>query len=243
MNTRRYRHILIDADNTILDFAVCEKRILEAMALEYGFMPVTTAGRDLTTAYREINVELWKQFEEGRIAPDDLRIERFRRLVEVLDFSAVSRPVDPAILNRQFIARLSRCGDVVPTATPVLRAIAPVVVVTNGFADVQRLRLEASGLGEYIDGLFISEEIGAAKPQREFFDHVLAALGDADPAECIMIGDSLSSDIVGGNRAGIDTVWLDRSAMLGETAPEPTGERRPTWRITRLVELKDIILS
>ena len=206
-------------------------------------MPVTTDGRDLTTAYREINVELWKRFEEGRIEPDELKIERFRRLVEILDFSAVSRPVDPAILNRQFISRLRRCGEVVPTASQVLRAIAPVVVVTNGFADVQRPRLEASGLGEYIEEVFISEEIGAAKPQRAFFDHVLSRLGGADPSECVMIGDSLSSDIVGGNRAGIDTVWLDRSAMLGETAPEPTGERRPTRRITRLVELRDIILS
>ncbi len=213
------------------------------MALEFGFMPVTKEGVDLTTAYREINAELWRQLEEGEIGPDELKIERFRRLVRILDFSAISRPVEPEFLNRQFIARLSRCGEVVPTSPQVLRAIAPVVVVTNGFADVQRPRLDASGLGPYTSDVIISEEIGAAKPQRAFFDHVLARLGDADPAECIMIGDSLSSDIVGGNRAGIDTVWLDRSAMLGETPPEVTGERRPTWRITRLVQLKEIILS
>ena len=238
---RRYRHILIDADNTILNFAVCERRILETMAREYGFMPRTREDEDLTAVYRRINASLWREFEQGSITPDELKIERFRRLIEHLDFTAISRPVRPEFLNEQFILRLSGCPDVIPTAAAVVAAIAPVSIVSNGFADVQRPRLEASGLLPYVDHVFISEEIGAAKPQKAFFDHVLAELGTPDPGECLVVGDSLSSDIAGGNAVGMDTVWYDRSEMLGEPQRTPTDGHVPTFRITRLVELRSIV--
>lgn len=238
---RRYQHVLIDADNTLLNFAVCERRILETMAREFGFMPRTVEDEDLTAAYRRINASLWHEYEQGRITSDKLKVERFRRLIEILDFTAIARPVEPEFLNRQFIARLTACPEVVPTALPVVEAIAPVHIITNGFPEVQGPRLKASGLMPFVSSVFISEEIGAAKPQKAFFDHVLNALGNPDPSDCVVIGDSLSSDIAGGNGAGIDTVWYDRSEMLGEpryTAPEENG---PTYRITRLVELREIV--
>jgi 2-haloacid dehalogenase len=241
MAQRRYRHILIDADNTILNFAACERRILETMAREFGFMPWTTEGEDLTAAYRRINAALWRDLEHGDIEPDELKIERFRRLISLLDFTAISRPVAPEFLNMQFITRLKQCPEVVPTAAPVLASIAPVTVITNGFADVQRPRLGGSGLLPHIDHVFISEEIGSAKPQRAFFDHVLRELGNPDPGQCLVVGDSLSSDIAGGNGAGMETVWFDRSEMLGETAPTPASAQTPTHRITRLVELRKIV--
>lgn len=243
MADRRYRHILVDADNTILDFAVCERRILETMAREFGFMPRTVDNRDLTAAYRQINAALWRKLEQGAISPEDLKVERFRQLIEVLDFTALSRPLEPWFLNMQFIMRLKDCGDAVPTAAAVLKSIAPVTVITNGFADVQKPRLAASGLLESIDGVFISEEIGAAKPQPAFFASVLSALGDPDPSECLVVGDSLSSDIAGGNAAGMDTVWYDRSENLGENPPVPQEGQEPTFRITRLVELRTIVFE
>jgi len=243
MNQRRYHHVLIDADNTILDFGVCEKRILEDIAREFGFMPRTTDNEDLTTAYRRINSALWRALERGEIAADELKIERFRQLAEILDFTAISRPVRPEVLNQQFIARLSGCGETVPTAPAVLAAIAPVTVITNGFADVQRPRFAASGLDPYIDRYFISEEVGANKPDGAFFAHVLEELGNPDPRRCLVIGDSLTSDIAGGNAAGIDTVWFDRSGEQGGAAADAQGEVVPTYRITRLVELKTIVFG
>ncbi len=240
MAQRTYDHILIDADNTILNFAVCERRILETMAREFGFMPWTKDGEDLTAAYRRINAALWRDLEQGRIEPEALKVERFRRLIDLLDFTALSRPVAPEFLNMQFIMRLKQCPEVVPTAAPVVASLAPVVVITNGFADVQRPRLTGSGLLPHISHVFISEEIGAAKPQRAFFDHVLRELGNPDPARCLVVGDSLSSDIAGGNAAGMDTVWFDRSEMLGESSPTPGDGQTPTYRITRLVELRAI---
>jgi 2-haloacid dehalogenase len=242
MNQRRYQHVLIDADNTILDFSVCEKRILEDIAREFGFMPRTKDDEDLTTAYRRINSALWRALERGEIAAEELKIERFRQLAELLDFTAISRPVRPEVLNQQFIARLSGCGETVQTALAVLAAIAPVTVITNGFADVQRPRFAASGLDEYIDRYFISEEVGANKPDGAFFAHVLEELGNPDPRSCLVIGDSLTSDIAGGNAAGIDTVWFDRSGENHHGGPDGPDAIKATYRITRLVELKKIVL-
>jgi 2-haloacid dehalogenase len=211
------------------------------MAREFGFMPRTRSGEDLTAAYRRINASLWHDLEQGTIGPDELKIERFRRLIEHLDFTAISRPLEPEFLNMQFIMRLTGCAELVPTAKAVVASIAPVSIITNGFANVQRPRLAASGLSDLVDHLFISEEIGAAKPQKAFFDHVLSALGNPDPRECVVVGDSLSSDVAGGLAAGMDTVWFDRSEMLGEKRVTPSPDRTPTHRITRLVQLRDII--
>lgn len=241
--TRRYDHILIDLDNTVFDFAVCEKRILEAMAREFGYMPRTIDDRDLTTAYREINGALWRAFERGEISGPDLQLERFRRLEAQLDYSAISRRLDPAFLNQQFLMRLAGCAELVPTAEPVVRALAPVVAVTNGFAAVQRPRVAASGLEECFSAVYISEEIGVAKPAPAFFGRVLDDLGEADPARCLMIGDSLSSDVAGGNAAGMDTVWFDRSEHFGIESPTPARHERPTYRISRLVQLRTIVFD
>jgi FMN phosphatase YigB (HAD superfamily) len=245
MSDRRYRFVLIDADNTLLNFAACEKRILETMAYHYGFMPITVDGEDLVGAYRRLNAELWRRLERGEIAPEELKIERFRRLRDILNFTALSRPVGAEFLNRRFIDALSRCGDVVPTAAGVLASIGPVSIITNGFAAVQRPRLEQSGLMPMVDNLFISEEIGAAKPRAAFFDHVLQAVGNPDPRDCVVVGDSLTSDIAGGNAAGMDTVWFDRRGTLGESAgvQDDIDANTPTYRITRLVELRPIVLS
>ena len=238
---RRYTHVLVDLDNTILDFGVCERQILEAMAREFGYMPRTLDGEDLTAAYRAINADLWCLYERGEVSIDTLQIERFRRLIERLDVTAAVRPPEPWFLNMQFIMRLKRCAETVPLADRVVPAIAPVIATTNGFPDVQYSRIEASGLASSFERVFVSEEIGAAKPSKTFFDHVLAEIGDPDPTECIVVGDSLTSDIAGGIAAGMDTVWFDRSAMLGTTAAPPDGVQ-PTWRITSLVQLKEIVL-
>lgn len=239
---RRYTHILVDLDNTLLDFGVCEKRIQEEMAREFGYMPRTRDGQDLTTAYRAINGELWRAYERGEIATEELQIERFRRLIDRLDVTAAVRPPEAWFLNMQFIKRLTACAELVPLADRVVPDLAPIVAITNGFPEVQYPRIEASGLTRWIDRIFISEEIGAAKPSSRFFDHVLAALGNPDPSECVVVGDSLTSDIAGGAGAGMDTIWFDRSAALGSHAAHQPEGLEPTWRITSLVQLRDILL-
>ncbi len=239
--TRYYRHVLIDLDNTLLDFAVCEAQILTAMAHEYGFSPRTREGQALVVPYRQINSELWQQLERGEISGPELRIQRFRRLLTHLEPGAAGPLPKPEMLNQQFIQRLSRCGELVPTAAAVVQKIAPVVIITNGFPEVQYPRLERCGLKPHIAATFISGEIGFSKPDPRFFNAVLAALGNPDPNECLVVGDSLTSDIAGGNAMGMDTVWFDRSATLGEAATAGADRITPTRRITRLSDLPALV--
>jgi YjjG family noncanonical pyrimidine nucleotidase len=240
---RRYTNLLVDLDNTLLDFSACERIILESMARDFGFMPRTIAGEDLTAVYRSINTALWREYEKGDIPTDVLRVERFRRLIPHLDVTAAARPPEPWFLNHHYVDRLSRCAVPVPPANAVAAAIAPIIVITNGFAEVQRPRLDASGLSEYVSALFISEEVGTAKPASAFFDHVLAEIGNPDRSTCLVVGDSLTSDIAGGNAAGIDTVWFDRRDALGGGAAFGIDDHTPTYRITSLVQLKEIVCT
>ena len=246
-SSRRYRHVLIDADNTLLDFTACERAIIADLCATYRFAPVTHDGRSVLSVYREINHELWRALERGAITGDALRVERFGRLLPHLRFEPAgdAPPSTPrgerptaAALNTAFLSRLAQCGRTVTGAHEALRAIAPVVVVTNGFPEVQRPRLERAELMPWIERVFVSEEIGASKPSLDFFRHVFTALGDTDPRGYVIIGDSLSSDIAGGAAAGIDTIWFDP-----EGHPAPTTAGAPTYRIATLAALPPLVMG
>ena len=234
----KYRFLLFDADNTILDFSRCEKEILMDIAARFGLPMETIGGESIVEAYRRHNTAVWHELEEGTMDPATIKVERFRRWLQELNPTTVHRPIPPERLNREFITQISQCSHLVPTARSLLEAYAPVVLITNGFADVQHSRIDKAGIREFFQHIFISEEIGAAKPQPDFFNAVLSRLGSPDPTTCLVIGDSLNSDIRGGNQAGMDTCWFDRrpsDAPLADDAP------RPTYHVRRLSKVREII--
>ncbi len=110
------------------------------------------------------------------------------------------------------------------------------MLITNGLAEVQRPRFAASSIRRHFEGLVISEEVGAAKPDPRIFDVAFAKMEDPKRTEVLMVGDSLSSDIKGGNDSGIDTCWFNPSGRNGEHGVEPKYE------IRKLDELLDIAL-
>lgn len=228
-----YRHMLFDVDNTLIDFHACECEIFRALAHEFGFSLTTTGGTDLLCEYRRINRALWQRLERAEITPAAVRRRRFEMLAEHIHTTAAARPPDPACLDRAFMRRLRLCAIPVPGALALIRSIAPITIVTNGFAEVQHSRLAIAGISAYARHVFVSEEVGAGKPQREFFDHVLRVLGDPAPAECIIVGDSVSSDITGGKRAGMTTVLFDPG--------DDHSDGLADYRIRRLSELRAIL--
>lgn len=232
-----FRYLLFDADNTILDFSSCEKTIISTLVHEFHLPERAPDGNDPVAVYREINGNLWRNLEAGEIGPDELKVERFRRFLEALGADGPGVP-SATELNGEFIRRLSGCGTMVPGAKDVLERFGPVHVVTNGFSAVQRSRITVAGLDRYIAGLHISEEIGFAKPDVRFFDAVFSRLKTPDRSECLIIGDSLTSDIQGGKNAGIATCWFDRGSGSGGEAPNGLV---PDYRISGLGELASII--
>lgn len=228
----RYQTALLDADNTLFDFNASEERALYTVLRARGYTPdEATVG-----IYLKINAELWEAFARGEVEQDFLLVERFRRFERVMGGSH-----DPAQFNLDYQRALAANCVLLPGAVELCQRLADggcaLAIVTNGATIAQKGRYEASPLKEYIPHLFISQEIGVGKPDPLFFDHVCRKMDIWDRSGAVIVGDSLSSDIMGGNQAGIDTVWYNpRGAAL-------TGPARPTYTAKDFAAVEQIILG
>jgi putative hydrolase of the HAD superfamily len=233
---KTYSALILDADNTLFDFNRAEQAALrEALQTNgYNGFPEGTY-----LLYHRINANLWKLFEQGGISQEELRTERFRRLLDTLPLpNHIARQPDPQKIGDQYIAFLSEKGFLLPHALSVLRMLSskvPLVLLSNGIASVQRRRISRSGIAEYFRDILISGEVGISKPDPVIFHLAIRKL-ECTPDRILCVGDSPSSDIRGGSSAGLDTCWF--------TPPEvvyPTGEPQPTYRISDLRRLLDFL--
>jgi len=152
-------------------------------------------------------------------------------------FAEEGRTVDGREVDETYRGYLAQGTELIPGATELLEQLAGNVtmyVVTNGISKTQRARLEGAGLTDFFEGIFVSEETGFQKPMAGFFDHVFARIPQFDPARTIIVGDSLSADIAGGNQAGIATCWFNPE---GKSA----ADIKPTFTITSLAELPALL--
>ncbi len=229
----RYTTLLFDADNTLLDFSKAERMSL-IKTMEHFSVPVT---EENIRKYVEINQGLWKQIEKKEITKLELKKIRFRRFFESIDFKTDAEILE---VNEYYLGNLSDCGYTVEGAQELCRKLRgegyDIHIVTNGIADTQARRLSKSGLSDYIGKVFVSEAIGYPKPMKEFFDYVLKALPQKDKSKIIVIGDSLSSDILGAANAGLDCIWLN-----AENTALPEGYR-VDYTVNSLKELENIFL-
>ena len=141
-----------------------------------------------------------------------------------------------AVNDRACEELLSTHADLLPgalTALEELSEVATLAIVSNGAAAVQEHRIAASGIDRYMDGIYISEKIGAAKPSAKLFEHALRDLGITNRSRVLMVGDDLLADIKGGINAGVDTCWYN---------PASHTEKYPAkYQITSLSQLKDLL--
>ncbi len=225
----KYSVLLLDADGTLFDSDKVERHALRETFRLYGFEFTEKALRE----YRRINKELWDRLERGEIVLNTVRAQRFARLFEVLQIRC-----DPVEFDSLFVKERERNAFLLDDADLVCAELCksvPLYIVTNGIASAKHGQLARSGLLPYINGIFISEEVGFVKPHRYFFDHVFARLDNLPRQEALIAGDSLSSDIAGGQSAGLDTCWYN---------PKQTpkkGALNPTYEINALIELLDIV--
>lgn len=223
----RYDILLLDADETLLDYRRSAQECLEATCKRHRI----PYGDHTLALYHEINDQLWKALERGELGRERLRYLRFALLGERLGV-----PVDSAACNRDYIAAMRESGYLLPGALTVCQELSrkyPLYLVTNGSTETQHSRIARSGLQPYLSGVFVSQEVGAQKPSPLFFQRVFQANGNPNPRRVLMIGDSPTSDMAGGKGAGTDTCWL---API--TRPDPVG---CTWRIQKLEELPALL--
>lgn len=226
----RYPFVLLDADNTLYDFDAAEHKALCQVLSDRGY----PTDPETLKIYLDINNALWDAFARGEVEQEFLLVERFRRFME-----RMGGEHDPVQFNADYVGALGSNADLIDGALEFCAHLAgmdcTLAIVTNGAAVAQRGRYLLSGLGEYIPNLFISQELGVNKPDPLFFDHVCRTLGITDRSCAVVVGDSLGSDILGGNRAGIDTVWYNpHNKPLSGTA-------QPTYTAAEYAEIEAII--
>lgn len=222
-----YRTVLFDGDNTLLDFDAAERQAVEKTLAARGFDPTPERVR----AYAQINRALWDALYRGEVEQGWLVVERFRRLGKMLESTA-----DPEAWNLEYTDALGECGAMLPGALELLETLRPhcaIALVTNGQQAVQRKRLRDHPMLPYLDGVFISQELGVRKPEAAFFQTAITALG-ADPGTTLVVGDDLLSDIQGAVNAGLDSLWY---------APHGGDSPLPTYRVRSLEEIPPIVLG
>lgn len=225
----KYTTVLFDADATLFDFKRSEHEAV-VDCLTYAGLP---ADDSVVKKYSEINEGYWKRLERGEVTKEELFSARWKDTLEYYgyDFSAEA-------MGDMYLEKLSEKAYLIEGAADICRELfghVRLYIVTNGYARVQHKRFDSCELLKFFDGMFISEEMGAEKPSREYFDAVFARIPDIDKDKTVIIGDSLSSDIKGGINAGIDTCWYNPMC-----APAPDG-MNITHTITELSQIKKIV--
>ena len=195
--------LFLDLDDTILDFHWAERIALAETLRSFGVEPEPA----VLERYHVINQWHWQQLEKGLLTREQVQTCRFAVL-----FRELGQCVNPKECAGRYERNLSRGHRFLPGAEEAVKRLSGkyrLYLASNGTASVQHGRLRSADLYRYFEGIFISEELGANKPSKEFFDACFARIPDFDPGKALMVGDSLTSDILGGRNAGLPTVWVN----------------------------------
>ena len=214
-----YKFILFDLDHTLLDFDTAEDVALTQLLKEEGVEDIQ-AYKDY---YVPMNKALWKYLEQKKITKQELVNTRFSRL-----FAHFGIEKDGVYLAERYQFYLAQQGQVFSGAMELLDSLIDrgyeLYAATNGITNIQTGRLAQSGLAPYFNQVFISEQLQTQKPDALFYEKIGQQIAGFDKEKTLMIGDSLTADIQGGNNAGIDTIWYNPHHLENKTQAQPTYE-------------------
>lgn len=227
----KYTTILWDLDQTLLNFDLSMEHALRAVFAKYG-LPVN---EEITARYDAINRSCWLQLESGELTKEQVTVGRFRILFEELGITHVT----PEEINVEYQRELGSVFFYMDGAKELVTLLKErgyrQYVVTNGVNTTQASKMRLSGLDRIMDGVFVSEVMGYPKPRREYFDACFTALPDVAREECILVGDSLTSDMRGAENAGVASCWFNPEGRAKDV------EVRTDYEIRRLEELLQIL--
>ena len=222
--------LFLDLDDTILDFKKAERIAISATIRDFGVEPT----EEVLSLYPVINKGQWEMLERGEKTRAQILVDRFDIL-----FRELKVDVDAEKCARRYEHNLSRGHWFLPGAEEAVKSLHKrfrLFLASNGTASVQHGRLTSAGLYPWFEKVFVSQEIGFNKPSTDYFNACFTQIPDFDRSRCIMVGDSLSSDILGGINAGIATCWV---APLSK---DP-GTIRPDYRIESITQLEELLDS
>ena len=222
--------VLIDLDNTILDFSAAERVALTRALTDQG-LPADEA---MLRRYHEINIRHWEMLEDGLLTREEVLVKRFEALFRERGVEA-----DAFRTQEMYESNLAEGHWFVPGAEELLEALYGqyrLFICSNGTGSVQDGRIASAGLAPYFEDIFISERIGGNKPERGFFEACFARIPGFRRERAIILGDSLTSDIRGGINAGILTCWFNPRGKENPGAIRPDREIRSLEQFPPLLE-------
>lgn len=223
----KYQWILFDADETLFHFDA-----YKGLQLMFSRFDVDFSRADFSH-YQTVNLPLWVDYQDGKITATQLQNMRFQ-------FWADKLAVTTQALNSAFMTAMAEICSLLPGAKELITALTGKVqlgIITNGFTELQRVRLEKTGLKDVFSALIISEQVGVAKPDVGIFEYALENMGQPPVERVLMVGDNPHSDILGGMNVGFDTCWLN-----SDGAVLPDGIK-PSYQVSSLPQLQTILLS
>lgn len=218
MLSPKYKGLLVDLDDTLLDFTKSES--LSLSAAHEQFYQDTVSEVDFLNTFHSINSKLWQDLEVGKIEPQEISSQRFALLNESIGMLINSKDVvdfyeDQLIKNSSWLPGAE-------DAINILKEKFQICVITNGFANVQRGKYDLYNMESWAESFIVSEEVGVSKPHKDIFDIALQSCGLL-PHQTLMIGNSLTSDYQGAINAGIDFCWVKIPDIdLPQEFPTPT---------------------
>lgn len=226
----KYEIIIFDADETLFDFKKSERDAFKNAMLEFD---IEYDENHHLKIYQGINTAIWKEFEEGLITQEKLKVERFKRLSDNLNAG-----FDEVKFAKSYMKHLANASFLYDDSVDLVESLHKdyrLTIVTNGLKDVQDKRIRKSIIAKYFEDVVVSEEVKVSKPDPKIFEHALNNINHTNKSKVLIVGDSLTSDIQGGINSGIDTCWFNPNIIVNKTGI------KPTYEISNLIELKDIL--
>lgn len=221
--------LFLDLDDTILDFHKAEHIAIRKTIASFGIDPTD----EVCAMYSCINKAHWERLERKELTREQVLVGRFARL-----FEAVGCDGDAEKCARRYEDFLSVGHYFLPGAEEALERLSKkykLYLASNGTAKVQAGRLKSANISRYFEEIFVSQEIGANKPSLEYFTRCFARIPGFDPSRAMMVGDSLTSDVLGGINAGISTCWVNPNHLPRR------HDIRPDYEIEALSQLEELL--
>lgn len=226
----KYEWLLFDLDNTLLDF---DRAAFTAFYETLATFDIVVQPH-FYRLYKKVNAKVWYAYENKKITTEALRYKRFELFLK--EINSEGQPVQ---MSETYLSNLVKHSILLDGARELLDDLKPnynLGIITNGLKEVQRPRLTLTKITNYFEVIIVSDEIGMAKPQFDYFDYTFAQMNRPAKAEVLVIGDSLNSDIQGGINYGLDTCWYNPNKLQNKSSFQPIYE------INQLSNLKNYLL-
>lgn len=211
--SNKYKHIFLDLDNTLWDFKANSHDTIIFLFEKYKLAEKISNFDEFYDEYQRINAGLWQLYRESKIEKNQLRWKRFYDtflLYGIVDLKLAEN------FGNDYVEMSPRKTIMFPYAVEIVEYLSKkyqLYILTNGFKEVQYIKLENTGLGKFFRMIFTSEELGFQKPNKQCFEKALS-LAECKSSESIMIGDDLEIDILGAKNVGIDQIFFNHEKRI-----------------------------